>query len=134
MADELLCTVTDYVNAVRAQIQDTGVPPRYADADIVLGFNMMLLEARRLRADLFVTKWGNRVPSYAANNGEEVPMEPQFRLGFVYGAAAYVLTYDMEDVNDARANAFMNVFHAIMTGVSTPPIQGGTPAAGSPQK
>lgn len=130
---ERLHTISDYMESIRAVIQDQLDPPRYADTDILTGFNMMLLEARRLRADLFVNKWGNDVPHYDNNDGSVVPMEPQFRLGFVFGAAAYVLTFDAEDVQDKRATDFMDFFHTILTGIRPPPIQSGTPPAGSPQ-
>lgn len=129
---ERLHTVSDYIEAVRAVIQDSTLPFRYADDDILTGFNMMLLEARRLRADLFVTKWGSDVPHFDTNDGQTVDMEPQFRLGFVYGAAFYVLTFDSEDVQDARANSFLGFFHDILIGVRPGPIQGGTPPAGQP--
>jgi hypothetical protein len=130
---ERLHTVSEYIEAVRAIIQDSTVPYRYADDDILVGFNMMLLEARRLRADLFVTRWGSDVPHYDTNDGETVPIEAQFRLGFVYGTASYVLSFDSEDVQDARANSFLGIFHDILTGVRPGPIQGGTPPAGQPQ-
>lgn len=132
--DEELALVSDYFEAVRAMLQDSTVPTRYADSDILVGFNMMLLEARRLRADLFVHRWGNKVPQFSANDGEPVPIEPQFRLGLVYGTAAYVLMFDQEDVNDARSSSFMNAFASILTGKSPTPVQGGTPGPGSPQK
>lgn len=132
--DEELLTISDYVEAIRAVLQDVTVPPRYADMDILVGFNMMLLEARRLRADLFVSKWGAHVPRFSAVDGSEVNMDAQFRLGFVYGAAAYVMTFDAEDVQDARANSFMERFASILTGTRPTPVQGGTPGPGSPQK
>lgn len=130
---ERLHTVSDYMEAIRAVLQDQVQPYRYADDDILTGFNMMLLEARRLRADLFVSRWGAEVPHYDNNDGEDVPIEPQFRLGFVYGASAYVMTFDSEDVQDARANSFMGIFHDILIGMRPAPVQGGTPPAGSPQ-
>ena len=132
--DEELLTISDYVEAIRAVLQDVTVPTRYADMDILVGFNMMLLEARRLRADLFVSKWGAHVPRFSAVDGSEVNMDAQFRLGFVYGAAAYVMTFDAEDVQDARANSFMERFSSILTGTRPTPVQGGTPGPGSPQK
>jgi hypothetical protein len=133
MADHL-DTVADYFEAVRVLLQDTMAPQRYSDQDILVGFNTMLLEARRLRADLFVTRWGSRVPHFEQNDAEEVRIDPQFRLGLVYGTAAYVLTFDQEDVNDARANTFMNYFHSVLTGISPPQVQGGTPGPKNPQQ
>ena len=130
--DEELLTISDYVEAIRSVLQDQTVPYRYADADILVGFNMMLLEARRLRADLFVGKYGVHVPRYSAVDGSEVPFEAQFRLGLVFGAAAYVMTFDTEDVQDARANSFMEFFTSILIGVRPAPVQGGTPGPKSP--
>lgn len=131
---EHLSTVADYFESIRMVLQDTLQPYRYADTDILVGFNSMFMEARRLRPDLFVTRWGNKVPHFESNDSTPVDVDQQFRLGFVYGSSAYVLTFDQEDVNDARANTFYNTFHVILTGVMPPQIQGGTPPAGSPQK
>lgn len=126
---ERLATVADYVESIRSLLQDQTVPYRYPDLDILIGFNMMLLDARRVRADLFVKRWGAEVPHYDVIDGEHVPIEPQFRLGFAYGAAAYCLSFDTEDVNDARANSFMQFFHSILLGQAPTPLAGGTPGA-----
>ena len=82
--DEELLTISDYVEAIRASFR-TSVPTRYADMDILVGFNMMLLEVRRLRADLFVSKWGAHVPRFSAVDGSEVNMEPSSGSGSFTG-------------------------------------------------
>lgn len=125
-----LNTVQSFIDDVRTLLLDKVQPFRYADDELMVAFNTALLEARRLRADLFVTRWGNRVPYYAVPSGEEVCIEPQFRLGFVYGIAAHALLRDDEDVQDGRSNSFLSRFHDILTGVTPSPIQGGTPNAG----
>lgn len=132
--DDYLTTVPDYIRSVRRLLQDQRRPYRYSDNAIVEALNMALLEARRLRADLFVTRFGNKVPCFSEDSDDDVPMEPQFRLGFVHGIVWQVLEQDQEDVNDARAATFMASFHAMLTGVNPTPIQGGTPAPGSPQR
>jgi hypothetical protein len=109
-------------------------PYRYSNDEIIVGLNIALQEARRLRADFFVTRFGNEVPYFESVSGEEVPVEPQFRMGFVYGIAAHTILRDDEDVQDQRANAFLDKFHDILVGVRPGPIQGGTPGPGSPQK
>jgi hypothetical protein len=129
-----LCTVSGYVKDVRVILLDTIQPYRYSDPEILVGLNTALLEARRLRADFFVTRWGNDVPQFEAVDGQDVPIEPQFRMGFVYGIAAHTLLRDDEDVQDNRANSFLDKFHDILVGVRPAPIQGGTPGPGSAQK
>ena len=129
-----LATVQAYVKDVRTLLLDKRMPPRYSDDDIVRALNMALLEARRLRADLFVTRWGNDVPSFDGVSGEPVPLEAQFRLGLMHGIAWQVLERDDEDVQDVRANAFMNIFHSMMVGQTPAPLQGGTPGPGSAQR
>jgi hypothetical protein len=129
-----LQTVEGYVRTVRTLLLDNTRPYRYHDNAIVEALNLALLEARKLRADLFLGRHHMEVPEYEAPSGEIVPIEPQFRLGFVYGIAWQVLDQDEEDVQDARANTFMARFVQMLTGKYPPPIQGGTPAPQSPQR
>lgn len=127
----ILNTVSDYVADVRTIILDKVAPYRYPDDTVVEALNIALLEGRRLRADLFVCRYGNNVPFFTAVTDEPVPIEPQFRLAFVYGIAAHVLLRDEEDVQDSRANTFLDRFHDMLIGVRPSPIVGGTP---TPQK
>ena len=127
-------TVEDYITDVRVLLQDTVTPNRYTDPELLAAFNTALLEGRRLRPDLFIFKWGNRVPSFSAVTGQEVHIEEQFRLAFVYGTCAHALRRDDDDVQDERANSFFNVFQTLLIGVKVPPITGGTPGPGAPQK
>ena len=134
MDDDLdLLTVADYVSAARRLLQDKRQPYRYTDAGIIEALNMALGEARRLRADFFVRSHGH-VPRYSEHSEEYVPIEVAFRLGFVHGIVWQVYEQDAEDVNDTRAATYMASFHAILTGVTPPPIQGGTPGPGSAQR
>lgn len=127
-------TVSGYIRDVRTLLLDKIQPYRYGDDSLLVGLNMALLEGRRLRPDLFVYKHGVRVPQFLAVNDEVVPIEPQFRLAFVYGTCAHALARDQEDVQDQRSNLFMGVFHDILIGIRVTPIGGGTPGPGSPQK
>lgn len=111
-----LDTVQDYITDTRTLLQDTVAPYRYDDASLLVALNSSLLEARRLRADLFVFQHGNRVPSYSSVSDEDVPIEPPFRLAFVYGTVAHALMRDQEDIEDVRATSFMNAFNSILTG------------------
>lgn len=131
---ENLATVGDYISDVRVLLLDTLPPYRYPQTELVVAFNSTLQEARRLRADIFMRKNKFDVPVYTDQSmTEEVPIEPQFRLAFVYGSAAHCFDRDDEDVQDERASTFRNFFYGILTGVVPPPIRGGTPAPSSPQ-
>jgi hypothetical protein len=133
MATFDLGTVEQYIKDVRTLLLDNTYPYRYSDDSLLVAFNLSLLDGRRLRPDLFVYKWGNKVPAYGSVTGEPVPMEPQFRKAFVYGTAAHAIARDQDDIQDARSNSFMGVFSNVLTGSSLPTanIQGATP---SPQQ
>ena len=129
-----LSSVAGYIRDVRTLLLDKTKPYRYSDPSLLVAFNTALLEGRRLRPDLFVYRHGVKVPAYDSVSDEEVPIEDQFRLAFVYGTTAHALARDQEDVQDQRSNLFMSVFHDILIGVRLTPIGGGTPGPGSPQK
>lgn len=129
MAQSPLNTVASLIADVRVLLLDKVQPYRYTDPELLVALNTALLEGRRLRADLYVTRWGNDVPFYNAVSGEQFCIEAQFRLGFVYGVCAHALLRDDEDVQDARANGFLARFHDVLIGVQLAPITGGTPAA-----
>jgi len=131
--DERLDSVQSYVDEVRTLLLDRTHPHRYKDHEIVTALNTSLAEARRLRADLFVYRHGNRVPYFTAISGETVPIDTQFRLAFVYGIAGHVLERDDEDVQDQRANAFTGMFYDLLIGIKPTPLSGGNRGPGSPQ-
>ena len=129
-------TVSDYMTDVRTLLQDSIAPYRYDDPSLLAALNTTLLEGRRLRPDLFVYNHGSdKMPSFSANNGEEVEIEFPFRLAFVFGTVAHALMRDQEDISDARATAFMHAFTSMLIGtgaaaVMAPPGPGGAPPAG----
>ncbi len=129
-------TVEDYISDARTLLQDTIAPYRYDDPSLLVAFNVTILEAYRLRPDLFRFhkergQWGHSPPNFAYVDSEEVKIEPAFRLAFVYGTVAHALARDQEDVQDNRANSFMNLFSNILIGVRSAPIQGGATPAGA---
>src|ERR1700693_4096940 len=105
--------VQDYISDTRTILLDVVPPYRYDDPSLLVAFNVTLLEARRVRADLFVYA-GATVPYYSAVNTTAVPMEQPFRLALVFGTVAHALTRDQEDVQDARATTFMSLFENIL--------------------
>lgn len=121
MANDYLVSVMDYINDARSILLDTTNPPRYGDDDMLVALNVTLLEARRLRPDLFVYKHWNKVPSFGAVSGERVPIEPQFRLPIVFGIVGHAMLRDEEDVPIERANSFIQKFQSMLTGITMAP-------------
>ena len=130
MADDLY-SVEDYITDVRRILLDETSPYRYDDDSLVEALNIAILEVRRLRPDLLVCRYGVHIPRFLAVSGEGVPIEAQFRMALTYGIMAHALLRDEEDVQDARANTFLERFHDMLVGVRPTPITGGTP---SPQQ
>lgn len=115
-----LDTIDDYIDDARVLLQDTVSPYRYDDTSLVVAMNVTLLEARRLRADLFLyNRYGSGqkgVQSFQAVDGTKVQMEEPFRLAILHGMVAHVLERDQEDIQDARAGAFMAIFNTMLVG------------------
>lgn len=129
-----LQTVNDMVNAVRDVLQDLYEPFRYEDEDILLAINLAFLEGFRLRPDIFIDRYQFAIPQFEAVSTEVIPIEPQFKMAFLYGAAAYVITQDAEDIQDARAGAFLQTFRGILIGSPSGGPSGPTPLQNAGQQ
>jgi hypothetical protein len=130
-----LHTVAGYIADARVLLLDQIAPYRYTDDSLLVALNLALLDGRRLRPDLFVYKWGTRVPSYNAVTGQEVPIEGQFRKAFIYGLVSHALARDQEDVQDARSTLFLQTMEDILMGTRRPPIaNAGTTPPGQAQR
>lgn len=125
-----LNTVADYIVDARVLLQDQILPYRYEDSSLVTALNVTLLEARRLRADLFTFNYevGGQTQSFTANDETYVDIEPQFRLAILHGLCAHALERDQEETQDVRAAAFMGLFNAGLVGRTLPGLAGGAPA------
>lgn len=111
-------TVADYISDVRTLLQDTIAPYRYSDAELIVALNVTLLNARKLRPDLFLndgtTTYLTDVPQFTAVNTDTVAMEGPFRLPLVFGICGHALARDQEDVQDARATGFLEMFRNML--------------------
>jgi hypothetical protein len=106
-----LDTVGDYLTETRVLLQDTRVPYRYPDADIVSALNIGLQEAYRLRADLFLSDLSFDVPAFSASAlTTTVPFEIGFRQSLVYYMVGRIQLRDQEDSTDQRAGALLQKF------------------------
>lgn len=112
-----LSTVQDFVGEARVLLLDEVPPFRYPDSDLLVGLNMSLLEARRLRADLFLTTSPiGSVPTYTTIDNTPVAMDPQHSVALVYYICGNAQMRDEESTQDSRAGAFMAMFKNFMTG------------------
>lgn len=105
-----LSTVGEYLAEARTLLQDTVSPYRYADADIVSALNIGLLEARRLRADLFYP-FDMDIGAYStAQLGAGVTMDFQYRSALLYYIIGRIELRDGEPDKDVRAAALLKTF------------------------
>jgi hypothetical protein len=123
-----LNTVADYMAYARTLLQDTIPPYRYDDPSLITALNLTLLEARRLRSDLFVfnLRVRGQTQSFTAVDETYVEMEPQFRLAILHGICAHALERDQEDVQDVRSSSYMALFTAGLVGRTLGGIAGGS--------
>lgn len=123
-----LNTVADYIAQARTLLQDNIPPYRYDDSSLVIALNVTLLEARRLRADLFVfnVEVLGQTQAFKVVDQTYVEIEPQFRLAIAHGLCGYALERDQEDYMDVRATGFWQMFSAGLVGRVLPGVVGGS--------
>lgn len=110
-----LDTVQKFVTESRVLLQDTVEPYRYATSEIIEALNIAVLEARRLRPDMFIGSFSS-LPSYSSVN-DTVTLEPMYRPSFVYYIAGRMQLRDDETAQDQRATILMNKFVAQLLAV-----------------
>jgi hypothetical protein len=127
-----LNTVADYIADARITLQDTVPPYRYDDPSLLQALNLTLLEARRLRSDLFVFNLAvkGQMQAFRIVDDTYVEMEPQFRLSLLHGLVGHALERDQEDYQDARASTFLAMFAQGLIGRTIGPVSGGSPPQG----
>jgi len=125
--------VKDYVNQARVLLQDLVPEYRYGDQELVDALNITLLDARRLRSDLFVYNLKARGqtqsfilnPETGAPDDTYVEIEPAFRIALLHGVCGHAMERDQEDFADSRATAFINRFVIGLIGMRPNPMVGG---------
>lgn len=107
-------TVGQYMEEARRLLQDEISPYRYPDDDLVDSLNIGLMEARRLRADLFLPlfdiPWTD--PSGDIDIDTPVSMDPMYRHSLVYYMVGRMQLRDDEPTVDQRAASLMTKFTA----------------------
>jgi len=124
--------VVDYINDARTLLMDKIPPYRYDDPSLLIALNVTMLEARRLRADLFVFNLAmkGQIQAFTEVDDTYVDIEPQFRLAILHGLCGHALERDQEDVQDVRATTFLGMFNAGLIGRNLAGVAGGTPPGG----
>lgn len=127
-----LNSVANYIADVRTLLQDMVPPYRYDDPSLLVALNLTLLEAKRLRSDLFVFNLAVRgqVQAFKTVDDTYVEMEPEFRLAILHGICGHALERDQEDYEDQRASAFLGMFNQGLVGHGLGPVSGGSPPTG----
>lgn len=111
-------TVQDYVTEARTMLQDLVNaggnigPYRFSDVQLVNYLNIAMLEAYRVRADLFLgSNMKFSVPFFSATTmTAPVPMEMGFRPAFTAYMAGRAQATDEEETSDARAKDLLTTF------------------------
>lgn len=105
-------TVQDYITESRRLLQDRDAAAyRYPDDDLISALNICLLEARRLRPELFLPKFN--VPMFAAADlATPVPMDMMYRNAVVYYIVGRMQLRDDEPTQDQRAAGLLQAFVA----------------------
>lgn len=106
-----LDTVQDYIDRARVLLLDEVEPYRYPTADLVDNLNMGILEARRLRPDVLYAYLRTALPEFTIGAlADPVPIDPQYRVAFVYYICGHAQLRDDENTQDSRAVTFLNKF------------------------
>lgn len=106
-----LDTVQDYIDRARVLLLDEVEPFRYPDNDLVEALNMGILDARRVRPDLFKNSFRSTLPDFTTSNmSAAVDIDPMYRTSFVYYICGQAQLRDDENVQDSRAAQFLGKF------------------------
>jgi hypothetical protein len=125
-------TVADYLADARTILQDLIPDYRYDEPSMLTALNVALLEARRIKPELFVYDFEHegQVQSFTAVDDTYVAIEPQFRLALVHGVIGHALERDQEDYQDQRATSFLALFTQGLVGHALGAVVGGSPPKG----
>jgi hypothetical protein len=115
-----LDTAQDYIDRARALLLDTVEPYRYSTLDLTEYLNQGILEARRLRPELFLGSLDSSLPEFDTSDlSDDVPIDPMYRSAFVYYICGQAQMRDEENTQDTRAAAFLNKFTAQMLSIQS---------------
>ena len=116
-------TVGQYLEESRRLLQDEFTPYRFPDDDLVDALNIGLLEAKRLRADLFLPlfeiPWHDPTKTTAPDLAAPVTLDPMYRSALVYYVVGRMQLRDDEPTTDQRASGLLQKFTAQLLTVNS---------------
>jgi hypothetical protein len=112
-----LDTVSEYVAQAREILQDTNAPQRYSTSDLKGALGFAIMEARRLRYDLFPD---GRVPDIDRQSSDQtaVPIDLQYRMALVYYMVGHAMLRDEEEGSQQLARAYKAQFGSQLVSVA----------------
>jgi hypothetical protein len=112
MAVPSISTLGGLLAQVRTLLQDTDAVGgyRYSDLSIVTNLNQSMMDAYRIRPDLFLAT-SFVIPAFdTALPNTLITIEPQYLPAFVYYVTGLTQARDDEQNQDARAMGFLKIF------------------------
>lgn len=97
------------------EFQDANTVTRYTEAQLLGYARQALVEARRVRPDLFLTFLTGAFPAFAA--GDEIPMPEEYHVCLADYITHRAELRDDEFATDGRASALYQKFKAGLMGV-----------------
>ena len=112
-----LDTVGTYVAQAREILQDTASLQRYSTESLKSALGFSLMEARRLRPDLFIDGTVQSVESATAD-ATVVVIDPQYRMALVYYMVGHMMLRDEEESMQQLARAYKAQFGSQLVSIA----------------
>lgn len=117
-------TVGQYIEESRRLLQDEVVPYRYPNDDLIDALNIGLMEARRIRPDLFLPlfdiPWFDPTKTSPGTDlNRPVSIDPMYRSSLVYYVVGRMQLRDDEPTTDQRAAGLLQKFIGQMLTVNS---------------
>jgi hypothetical protein len=110
--------IGDATDMARHLVQDRVESYRHSDAKLVSYYNHALLEARRLRPDLFIANSGNVTKYTTADiaGNTAFPLDQSYLTAVAHYIAGMVMLEDDEFASDGRAMAVLQLYRSALLG------------------
>src|SRR6478609_505546 len=99
-------TVQDYITAAQTILQDEGVVRRYTNAELSEALGFGLMEARRIRPELFIFNAGG-LPDIKRTTpvSTAIDLDPMYRYPFILFMVHWTMSRDEEEGSQVLANS-----------------------------
>jgi hypothetical protein len=100
--------ISSMIQEARGHLQDTRLPYRYSESDLLQYIQTAYEQIRRKRPDLFVGQFFTDLPTLAV--GDVFPLSTDYALAAVYFAVGSAMLRDDEFAVDARAVTMLRMY------------------------